>query len=133
MINLIKNQKANKQPIDSPRKKKLKWRHTKLNASRHPGQSREEEIAMRKRSFLVSAAFRIPYWAANSMWHILTWTWDSTSCCGFNNCYRKRRGEGKEDIYILLTQWRPKRREKRTKTCKDWRVGCENASVVSGQ
>lgn len=50
-------------------------------------------------------------------WHILTWAW-GTSGGGFNNCYRGRRGGGrdgegegrggKEDIYVLLTEWRRK-------------------------
>lgn len=51
------------------------------------------------------------WWTA--WWHILTWA-RGTSCGGFNYCYSGGGGEGgrrrggKEDSYVLLTEWRCK-------------------------
>lgn len=67
------------------------------------------QVSMRQRTSLLN-------WCT-AWWHILTWAWDSTSGGRFNNCYRGGEGGGeggggKEDIHVLLTEWRRKIKRK---------------------
>jgi len=87
--------------IDSPRKKKSddtqSWTPAGILANRE-----KENLQWGRGHFWLVQHFG-SLTELRTACDILTWTWDSTSCCWFNNCYRKRKGEGKEDIYILLT------------------------------